>query len=59
MARRTLLIVNPRSAGGATGRRWRGASERLRAAFGSVEVEHTRAPRDAERLTQNAWREKA
>jgi YegS/Rv2252/BmrU family lipid kinase len=56
MARRTLLIVNPRSAGGATGRRWRRASERLRAAFGSVEVEHTRAPRDAERLAREGVR---
>jgi diacylglycerol kinase family enzyme len=56
MARRTLLIVNPRSAGGTTGRRWRCASERLRAAFGSLEVEHTRAPRDAERLAREGVR---
>jgi YegS/Rv2252/BmrU family lipid kinase len=56
MARRTLLIVNPRSGGGATDRRWKRASECLRAVFGAVEVEHTRAPRDAERLAREGVR---
>jgi YegS/Rv2252/BmrU family lipid kinase len=56
MARRTLVIVNPRGAGGATGRRWTRIAERLCAALGSVEVEHTRAPRDAERLAREGVR---
>lgn len=56
MARRTLLIVNPRSRGGATGRRWEARAGRLRAALGPVEVEFTRAPRDAERLAREGVR---
>ena len=56
MARRTLVIANPRSAGGATGRRWKRVADRLRAALGNVEVEHTRAPRDAERLAREGVR---
>ncbi|MDH3521814.1 MAG: diacylglycerol kinase family lipid kinase [Myxococcales bacterium] len=54
--RRTLLIVNPRSRGGATGRRWKSARERLRAAMGPVDVECTRGPRDAERLAREGVR---
>jgi YegS/Rv2252/BmrU family lipid kinase len=53
---RTLVIVNPRSAGGATGRRWRSVEARLRAALGSFEVEVTRGPRDAERIAREAVR---
>jgi diacylglycerol kinase family enzyme len=56
MARRTLVIANPRAAGGATGRRWTRIAERLRAGLGSVEVERTRAPRDAERLAREGVR---
>ncbi len=56
MTRRTLVIANPRGAGGATGRRWPRIAERLRAALGSVEVEHTRGPRDAERLAREGVR---
>jgi diacylglycerol kinase (ATP) len=48
--------MNPRSGGGATGRRWRGTCERLRAALGAIEVERTRGPRDAERLAREAAR---
>lgn len=56
MAPRTLVIANPRAAGGATGRRWTHIAERLRAALGSVEMEHTRAPRDAQRLAREGVR---
>ena len=56
MSPRTLVIVNPESARGATRRRWRRLEPRLRAALGRVEIEHTRAPRDAERLAREAVR---
>lgn len=56
MKRRTLAIANPRSAGGATGRRWRSVEALLRAALGGIEVELTHAPRDAERLAREAVR---
>lgn len=56
MKRRTLAIANLLSAGGSTGRRWRRIESELRAALGSIEVEFTRAPRDAERLTREAVR---
>ena len=56
MKRRTLVIANPRSAGGATGRRWRSVEALLRAALGGIEVELTHAPRDAERLAREAVR---
>lgn len=53
---RTLVIVNPRSGGGSTRRRWRALEPRVRDALGTVEVEHTRGPRDAERLAREAVR---
>jgi YegS/Rv2252/BmrU family lipid kinase len=56
VAQRTLVIVNPRSRNGATGRRWRGYEARLRDELGPLEVEQTRAPRDAERLAREAVR---
>jgi diacylglycerol kinase (ATP) len=56
VAQRTLVIVNPSSRNGATGRRWHALEGRLRDALGPVEVEHTRAPRDAERLAREAVR---
>ena len=56
MAARTLVIVNPRSAGGATHRRWSPIEARLRGALGALEVEFTRGPRDAERLAREGVR---
>jgi YegS/Rv2252/BmrU family lipid kinase len=56
VALRTLVIVNPRSRSGATGRRWPKLEARVREALGPVEVEHTRAQRDAERLAREAVR---
>ncbi|HEY8152687.1 MAG TPA: diacylglycerol kinase family protein [Myxococcota bacterium] len=53
---RTLVIVNPFSRDGATGRRFSGVERRLREALGPLEVERTRAPRDAERLAREAVR---
>lgn len=52
----TLVIVNPQSRGGATGRRLRGVESKLRAALGPLEVEQTRGPRDAERIAREAVR---
>jgi YegS/Rv2252/BmrU family lipid kinase len=56
VAARTLVIVNPRSAGGATHRRWAPIERRLREALGALEVEFTRGPRDAERLAREGVR---
>ncbi len=56
VAQRTLVIVNPTSRNGATGRRWRRIESRLRDVLGPVEVEHTKAPRDAERLAREGVR---
>ena len=56
MAERTLVIVNPRSRNGATGRRWRTLEPRLRKALGPIEIDHTKAPRDAERLAREGVR---
>jgi YegS/Rv2252/BmrU family lipid kinase len=53
---RTLVIVNPRSGGGATKRRWRALEPRVRDALGALEVEHTRGAHDAERLAREAVR---
>jgi diacylglycerol kinase (ATP) len=53
---RTLVIVNPRSRGGRTGRQWPAIEQRLRAALGPLEVEPTRAPRDAERIAREGVR---
>jgi YegS/Rv2252/BmrU family lipid kinase len=53
---RTLVIVNPRSRGGATGRRWTQLETRLREALGPLEVEHTQAPRHAERIAREGVR---
>jgi YegS/Rv2252/BmrU family lipid kinase len=54
---KTLVIVNGFSRAGATGRRWRGIENKLRLAFpGEVEFEHTRCPRDAERIGREAVR---
>jgi YegS/Rv2252/BmrU family lipid kinase len=56
VAQRTLVIANPRSRNGATGRRWRDVERRVREALGPVEVEATRCPRDAERLAREGAR---
>ena len=56
MPARTLVIANPRSGGGATGRRWAGVEARLRAVLGPVDVAHTRGPRDAERIAREGVR---
>lgn len=56
MAQRTLVILNPASRNGATGRRWAAVEEKLRGALGPIEVERTRGPRDAERLAREGVR---
>jgi YegS/Rv2252/BmrU family lipid kinase len=53
---RTLVIVNPQSGHGTTARRWRKLEPKVRAALGDIEVAHTTAPRDAERLAREAVR---
>jgi YegS/Rv2252/BmrU family lipid kinase len=53
---RTLVVVNPRSRGGATRRRFASLEPRLRDCLGSFEVEWTRAPRDAERIAREGVR---
>lgn len=52
----TLIILNPTSGGGRTGRRWARWEPRLRARLGACEVEATRGPRDAVRLAREAAR---
>jgi diacylglycerol kinase (ATP) len=56
MAVRTLVVVNPRSRGGATERQFASLEPRLRDCLGSFEVEWTRAPRDAERIAREGVR---
>ncbi len=53
---RTLVVVNPRSRNGATGRRWAAVERKLRAALGPLEVERTAGRRDAERIAREAVR---
>ena len=53
---RTLVIVNPFSRDGATGRRFAEVERRLREVLGPLEIERTRGPRDAERLAREAVR---
>jgi YegS/Rv2252/BmrU family lipid kinase len=55
MSPRTLVIVNPRSRGGAN-RHFARVEEALRSALGPIEVEWTRAPRDAERIAREGVR---
>jgi YegS/Rv2252/BmrU family lipid kinase len=50
----TVVVVNPRSRNGATGRHWQRVERALREALGELEVERTRAPRDAERIAREA-----
>ena len=56
MALRTLAIVNPSSAGGATAARWPALEARLREILGPLEVEFTRGPRDARRIAREGVR---
>ena len=56
MAARTLVVVNPKSRGGATGRGWAAVEAKLRDALGPVEIERTRGPRDAERIAREGVR---
>jgi YegS/Rv2252/BmrU family lipid kinase len=53
---RTLVIVNPRSRNGATGRRWKKLEVGVRRALGPLEVEYTLKPRDAERIAREGVR---
>jgi len=53
---RTRVIVNPRSADGATGREWRRLGDELERAIGAFEVTFTGAPGDATRICREALR---
>jgi YegS/Rv2252/BmrU family lipid kinase len=53
---RTLVIVNPNSRSGSTGRRWSKIEPKLREALGGFEVETTTRMRDAERISREAVR---
>lgn len=54
MSRRTLLIINPQSGSGATGRRRLEIESRLRSALGDFDVALTRGRRDAEEIARKA-----
>jgi YegS/Rv2252/BmrU family lipid kinase len=56
MSVRTLVVVNPRSRNGATRRQFASLETRLRDSLGSLEVEWTRAPRDAARIAREGVR---
>jgi YegS/Rv2252/BmrU family lipid kinase len=56
VADRTLIIVNPRSRGGRTGRLWPDLERRLRGILGRFDWEPTGAVRDAERIAAEAAR---
>jgi YegS/Rv2252/BmrU family lipid kinase len=56
MSVRTLVVVNPRSRNGATRRQFASLETRLRDCLGPLEVEWTRAPRDAERIAREGVR---
>ncbi|MBW2312983.1 MAG: diacylglycerol kinase family lipid kinase [Deltaproteobacteria bacterium] len=50
----TVVVVNPKSRNGATGRGWQRVERALRDALGPAEVAMTCGPRDAERLAREA-----
>ena len=56
MPAKTLVVINPNSAGGATGRRWPDVEPLLRATLGELEVQRTLGRRDAERIARDAVR---
>ena len=53
----SLVIVNPASAGGRTGRRWPALRDALRAAVVSFDVHLTSAPNEATSVTRTALRD--
>jgi YegS/Rv2252/BmrU family lipid kinase len=53
---RTLVIANPMSRAGKTGRRLAEVEARIQAVLGAVELERTKGPRDAERLAREGVR---
>lgn len=53
---RTLVIANPQSRNRSTARRWKTLEAKLRRALGPLDVECTRAPRDAERIAREGVR---
>ncbi len=53
---RTLVILNPRSRGGAGARLFASVEASLRDALGGLEVERTGGPRDAERIAREGVR---
>jgi YegS/Rv2252/BmrU family lipid kinase len=53
---RTLVIANPRSRNRVTSRRLKSLEAKLRSAFGPLDIEFTRAPRDAERIAREGVR---
>lgn len=55
----TVVIVNPSSAGGRTGKAWKKLAPMLREAYGAFEDCYTAAPGDGTRLTRQALREGA
>ena len=56
MPARTLVIANPRSRNRATSRRLKSLEAKLRSALGPLDIECTRAPRDAERIAREGVR---
>jgi YegS/Rv2252/BmrU family lipid kinase len=56
MPARTLVIANPRSRNRATSRRLKSLEAKLRSALGPLDIEFTRAPRDAERIAREGVR---
>jgi len=53
---RALAIVNPRSRNRIASRRLKSLEAKLRDALGPLDIEHTRAPRDAERIAREGVR---
>ena len=51
---RTFVVVNPRSAAGATGRRWKHIADAIRCAIGTFETGVTEGPEHATDLTRGA-----
>lgn len=56
MSPRTLVIVNPASRSGRTRRTFDAIEARLRDVLGALEIDWTKAPRDAERLAREGAR---
>jgi YegS/Rv2252/BmrU family lipid kinase len=56
MPARTLVIANPRSRNRAASRRLKSLEAKLRSALGPLDIEFTRAPRDAERIAREGVR---